>query len=300
MNWRYMKLLRFLHFSIIFPGILLFEAGIGYGEPVSVSFDSNGSMLRGRFYSTKGKGPFATVLLLQGFPGGAGDLLGLGKRISASGMNAFTFNYRGTYESEGRFSLENTIGDIQDAFDYLHKEEVVRKFKIDTTNIILCGDSYGGGMGLTYAANHPQIRRIISIAGTDHGEFIREYLRNESMAEMINDMFDKLMAPEGPARFGGRAALQELIDNADLYDLRLSATALADREILLIGGWDDVSTTIEGHLLPLYRALKKENAQDVEFIAYHADHSLKNVKEKIAEDVIEWITKKRNRLSDDQ
>jgi len=63
----------------------------------------------------------------------------------------------------------------------------------------------------------------------------------------------------------------------------------------LIGGWDDVNVTIENHLLPLYRALKKENSQNVEFIAYQTDHSFLNVGEKlaedIAEDIIEWIIK---------
>ncbi|NOR18232.1 alpha/beta fold hydrolase, partial [candidate division WOR-3 bacterium] len=282
---------KFRYFSIIFLGILLFGAGTINNEPISISFNSGGYVLKGKFYPAEGKGPFATVLLLQGFPGNEKDVIGLGQKVSSSGINAFTFNYRGTHKSEGRFSLENTIHDIQAALEYLHKEEIVREFKIDTSNIILCGYSYGGGMALTFAANHPEIRRIISVAGTDHGEFIREYLRNESMAEIINDMFDRLKAPEGPARFEGHVALQEIIDNENLYDLRLSAPKLADREILLIGGWDDVNITIENHLLPLYRALRKENAQNVEFIAYHTDHSFVNVRDKLAEDIIKWMIK---------
>jgi dienelactone hydrolase len=287
-----MELERFSHLSNMFFGILLSGAGVVYGQPVSVSFNSDGFALKGGFYPAEGKGPFATVLLLQGFPGNEGDLLGLAERISASGMNAFTFNYRGIHKSEGRYSLENTIGDIQAALEYLHTVETIREFNIDTSDIILCGYSYGGGMALTFAASHSEIRRIISIAGTDHGEFIREYLRKESMAAMINEMFDELKAPEGPVRFDGHVALQELIDNEDVYDLRLSAPKLADRDILLIGGWEDVNITIENHLLPLYRALRKENAPSVEFIVYHTDHSFKNAREKLAEDIIEWINNK--------
>ena len=282
---------NYFKISILFLGILLFCAQKVNCESINVSLNSHGYVLKGKFYFAEGEGPFPTVLLLQGFPGNEKDVLGLGQKVTSSGINAFTFNYRGTHKSEGEFNLENTIEDIQSAFDYLNKEEIVRKFEIDTSNIILCGDSYGGGMGLTFSANHPEIKRIISIAGTDHGEFIREYLRNESMAKMINDIFDRLKAPEGPARFGGHKALQELIDNVNLYDLRLSACRLADREILLIGGWDDVNVTIENHLLPLYRVLKRENAQNVEFIAYHTDHSFANVRDKLAEDIIKWIIK---------
>ncbi|UCG92482.1 MAG: alpha/beta fold hydrolase [candidate division WOR-3 bacterium] len=291
MRYQFTTLRKFHYFSILCVGILFFGAQTVNNEPINISFNSDGYELKGKFYPAGGKGTFPTVLLLQGFPGNEKDVIGLGQKVSLSGINAFTFNYRGTHKSEGQFNLENTIDDIQAALDYLHKEEIVRKFKIDTSNIILCGYSYGGGMGLTFAANHPEIRRIISIVGTDHGEFIREYQRNESMAEMINDMFDGLKAPEGPVRFEGHKGLQELIDNVNLYDLRLSAPKLADREILLIGGWDDVNIMIENHLLPLYRVLKKEDALNVEFIAYHTDHSFRNVRDKLAEDIIEWIIK---------
>lgn len=286
------KIRRFRCLSIMFPVVLvLLNAEMICGEPISMTFNSQGDILQGKFYPAKEKGPFATVLLLHGFPGGEEDVLGLGERVSAAGINAFAFNYRGVNKSDGWFSLENTIHDVQAALEYLHTEEIVKKFKIDTANIILCGFSYGGGMALTFAASHPEISRIISVSGTDHGEFIREYQRNESMAEQINDIFDGLKAPEGPVQFDGHLSLQELIDNEKLYDLRLSAPKLADREILLIGGWDDVNVTIENHLLPLYRALKKENAQDVEFTVYHTDHSFANVRDELAGDIVEWIIK---------
>jgi len=222
MVYRSIKLQELRYFSIAFFGILFFGAETMNNEPVSVNFNSHGSMLKGKFYVAEGKGPFPTVLLVQGFPGNEEDVLGLGQRISASGINAFTFNFRGTHESEGEFALEGSVEDIRVAFEYLYNEEIAGKFKIDTSNIIVCGYSFGGGMSLTSAANHPEIRRIISIAGTDHGEFIREYLRNETMAKIINESFDEMKAPEGPVRFEGRAALQKLVDSVGFYDLRLS------------------------------------------------------------------------------
>jgi len=278
-------------FSIMFSGILLFGAETMNNEPIGVNFNSHGYVLKGKFFAAEGECPFPTVLLVQGFPGNEEDVLGLGQRISASGMNAFTFNFRGTHASEGEFTLEGSVEDIGIAFEYLHKEEIVGKFKIDTSSIVLCGYSFGGGMSLTFAANHPEVSRIISIAGTDHGEFVREYLGNESMAKILNESFDEMKSPEGPVRFEGRGALQKLVDSADLYDLRLSAPKLAGREILLIGGWDDMNVTIDNHLLPLYRALKNENGRNVEFLVYQTDHSFSNVREKLAEDIVGWIIK---------
>lgn len=260
-------------------------------NPIEISFESNGYKIHGWFYKTKGKGPFPTVILLHGFPGGKGDLFELGQKMIKESINVLTFNYRGTWGSEGDFTLENSLQDIQSTFEYLHQKEIISEYKLDTSQIILGGYSFGGGISLTYAANHLEMKRIFSIAGTDHGEITREYLRNEAFSKMINDAFDSYKAPEGPIRFEGHTAWQELIDNLDFYDLRLSAPKLAQKDILLIGGWDDVNVTIENHLLPLYRALKKENSQNVEFIAYHTDHSFVNVRDKLAEDIIKWIIK---------
>jgi hypothetical protein len=35
------------------------------------------------------------------------------------------------------------------AFSYIHFSEYVKKYKVDTTNVLLGGNNFGGGMGLT-------------------------------------------------------------------------------------------------------------------------------------------------------
>ena len=82
---------------------------------VPVEFDSEGKKIQGKFYSAKGEPHLPTVLLLQGFPGNEDDVLELGQRMSQQGINTLTFNYRGTHQSEGTFSLRNTLKDIQAA-----------------------------------------------------------------------------------------------------------------------------------------------------------------------------------------
>ncbi len=256
---------------------------------IDVTFNSHGFLLKGKFYVARGEGPFPTLILLQGFPGNEQDVLGVGQKNSEAGINALTFNYSGTYRSEGEFGLENTLRDIDAAYQYVHHREIFTRFKVDTTKIYLGGYSYGGGMALTYMANHPEMRGVISIAGTDHGELAREYSRNASFAKAIDSIFEELKAPKGPVRFEGKEAFKELLDSADTYDLRRSAPSLANRDILLIGGLDDGDVTIENHLLPLYRAIRKEGAQSLQFIVYQTDHSFKNVRDQLAEQIIDWI-----------
>ncbi|PIU44496.1 MAG: hypothetical protein COS95_08695 [Ignavibacteriales bacterium CG07_land_8_20_14_0_80_59_12] len=71
--------------------------------------------------------------------------------------------------------------------------------------------------------------------------------------------------------------------------MRVSAPQLVTRDILLIGGWDDSNVTVENHLLPLYRVLKKAGATKIRFITFQTDHSFRNVREELATELIRWI-----------
>lgn len=260
--------------------------------PDEITFQSQGHFLKGRFYQGDTIRPARTLILLPGFPGGQQDVLGLGQKLASAGVNVFTFNYSGTHKSEGEFSMSNTLTDIRAAYDYLHQSDIVRRLHVDTSQFVLGGYSYGGGMGLTYASRHPEIRRIVSIAGTDHGEFAREYLRNPQMAQSMDSLFDKLKTPDGPVNFEGRGLLKKLAADPAPVDLRLSANDLAARDILLVGGWDDAQVTIDHSLLPFYRALKRAGASQLRFVTLQADHSFRNVREELAIELARWIQSK--------
>ena len=253
-----------------------------------VEFDSAGQRVRGMFYLAEGELPLPTVLLLRGFPAGEGDVL-LGQRMAQLGINTLTFSYRGTGESEGTFSLRNVQQDIHAALTTLHQEGTVRAFKVDTGRLILGGVSFGGGMAFAYAVNHPEIKRIFSIAGDDYGAFARQYQRNPAFAARIDGVFEALWFPSGPVRFAGKGVLEELTQDPAPYDLRLNAAALANRDILLIGGWDDLNVTIEGRILPFYRALVDAGAQNVQIVAFQDDHTFETSREELAALIIRWV-----------
>jgi len=257
--------------------------------PVDISFPSQGHSVKGRFFPGTSSTNRITVILLPGFPGNEKDVLGLGTALSGSGFNVLVFNYSGSHRSEGVFGFESVLSDIKSAFNYLHAPDQLARFGIDSTKLVLGGYSFGGGMALTYAASHPEVQRVFSIAGTDHGEFAREYRRNQAMASQLDSMFEQLKRPNGPINFDGKGALKRLADDPSPYDLRLAAPKLADRDILLVGGWDDLNVSIENLLLPVYRVLKKANAVKVKFIALQSDHSFRNVRNELATNLIQWI-----------
>jgi pimeloyl-ACP methyl ester carboxylesterase len=262
------------------------------GGVLPISFQTEGHSVKGLFYPSTTKVSSFTVILLRGFPGGEGDPLGLGQSLSKAGLNVLTFNYSGTYKSEGVQNFETPLKDIKAAFDFLRQPEMMMKYQIDTTRIILIGYCYGGSMALNYAVRHSEIRRVIALVTTEHGEFAREYLRNKETAMKLDSMFEAIKRPNGPINFQGKEELKKLAQNPTPYDMVLNAPKIADRDILLVTAWDDFVTITELHHLPLYRALKNAGAAHVKLVAYQSDHSLRNVREDLTNELVRWIQSK--------
>ena len=262
--------------------------------PVDITIDRSGVLLKGKFHVAEGTGFLPTVLLLQGFPGNETDVLGVGKILSESGINTMTFNYSGTFKSQGRTSLENSLLDIKAAFDFLHNSENIKNFKIDTTSIILGGYSYGGGMALTYSIKHLEIKTVFSIAGVDWGEYYLEYIRNPEFKKTTDGNMAKMASMTEQVRFEKGAMPDEItqggivhLDSA--YFLQKSSQTLALKDILIICGWDDPMATIDQYILPLYRALKKEKAQNVQITAFQDGHYFSKSRAELAMVIIKWI-----------
>lgn len=264
------------------------------GNFEKVKIDGENLTLNGILFPAEGIGSSPTLLLLQGFPGGESDVFGIGAKFQKAEINVLIFNYSGTYGSDGDYSMEYTTRDIQFAYNFLKEPNNVNKYQVDTSKIYLGGYSYGGGMALTYTANHPEIRKVFSIAGTDHGEFFREYFSNEQFAKMIDDMFEQLKAPEGPVRFEvgkmPKDITSEDVSKIDsTIDLRKCTPLIADRDILLIAGINDQYVTMENHMLPLYRALQNEGAENVEFVIVQDNHSFSKSREKVSDIILNWM-----------
>lgn len=73
---------------------------------------------------------------------------------SESRINALTYNYSGTFKSQGLTSFENQQKDIHAAFDFIQQSENIDKYKIDTNLIYLGGWCHGGGMALAYISKY--------------------------------------------------------------------------------------------------------------------------------------------------
>jgi pimeloyl-ACP methyl ester carboxylesterase len=262
--------------------------------PADITIERDGIHLTGKFFVSEGSGVFPTVILLQGFPGNEADVIGIGKQLSLSAINAITFNYSGTFKSEGKTSQPNSERDIMAAYKYLHNPDNIVRFKIDTANIILGGWSYGGGMAMTYSIKHPEITTAFTIAGVDWGYYYEEYIRNPEFKKATDANMVKMAAMTEQIRFEDGALPDEItkdgiirLDSA--YFLIRSAAKLADKDILIICGWDDTYASIENIILPFYRSLKNVNSKNVSIMAFQDNHYFRNNRTAVAQAIINWI-----------
>jgi dipeptidyl aminopeptidase/acylaminoacyl peptidase len=257
-------------------------------EPEAFRIKHEGIELQCYFHRATGEGPFPTIFLLQGWASGNEDSLQIGAALAKSGVNSITIHYRGTYLSEGIFTFKDLFKDLDFIFNLLKTEEFQKKYEIDTFKIIMGGHSFGGAISMTYAANNPQIKYVFGVGFPDHAQLSREYLNDPEMAEMFDASFSSLEAPKGPVR-GGEAALKDMVNNPEMHDLRKLAPNFKGKKILMIGGWEDSGPVVENHLVPFYRALKESGVENVKFIVYHTNHSFRNVRKQLADDILKWI-----------
>jgi pimeloyl-ACP methyl ester carboxylesterase len=261
-------------------------------EPEDITIERDGVLLKGKFYKASGDDNKPVVILLQGSPGNTYDVLGLGRSLSMSGINAMTFNYSGSHQSTGTFSFPNCQGDIGATFRFLHRPDVIEKFRIDTAAIILAGYSFGGGQATAYAIRHKEVRRLISIAGVDWGIFFDQYRSNPDMKNNLDASIDKSIAG-GVFRFEPGylpkdiGAGQRVLDPS-FYTAK-NAALLAEKDFLIIGGLNDANVTMDEYILPLYNALQDAKAKNVQLSSFEDNHTFSLSREKISQTIFNWV-----------
>jgi esterase/lipase len=281
-----MKSRNFL-FLIVFVGnsLLLFSQS----NPITIDLRNNGIKLDAKIYVTDKPNKAPSVILLHGFPGNQSSPLGLAERLNSAGLNILVFNYQGSYASEGNFSFDNSIDNVNAAFNFLLDPQNQTKYKIDTSKIIVCGYSFGGTIAIESAMYNNKIRYLISIANDDHSVSIKKAATDLEFRENYRKFVGGSFEPNGPFRGDLKALMEYNIQNADRYDLVKNADKLISKKILFIVGWQDKTSFLEVNTLPLYRKLQQLNAENISIKGFESDHRLNNVIDDITKTIIDWI-----------
>jgi len=226
-----------------------------------------------------------SILLVPGWGGGPRDQLGIGEALSPHGIHVVVLSPRGWHASTGTASFAHGIEDITAALDWTRSEL--------GGPVILGGHSWGGGLSLCVAARDRSVDRVFAIAGTDHAVFIRRMRSDPEYAARLGQTLGATAAPAGPIRFSVEETLAELDAGQATYGLLECAPALADRSILLVGGRDDTSVTVDDTVRPLHEALRQAGADDVTLRVLDTDHAFSGVRPELHAILLEWVRSDR-------
>jgi fermentation-respiration switch protein FrsA (DUF1100 family) len=138
----------------------------------AVSFYSGGCRLSGDLYlpddrSAEERRP--GVVLCCGYTGVKDLYLNdMARRLSAGGIVALTFDYKGWGQSEGprlRLAPYGRVEDTQAALSFLSEQP-----EVDANRLGLYGISYGGSTAVFTAAIDRRVRAVVSVTGVGNGE----------------------------------------------------------------------------------------------------------------------------------
>jgi alpha/beta superfamily hydrolase len=228
-----------------------------------------------------------TAVFLQGFPGTEGDEL-ICEHLSRAGINVLTFNYRGTFQSEGYFSFSNAVADTGAALRFIQEPHNRETYQINPEKIILGGWSFGGAIAPAGAVQNPAFTRMFMISGRNFGQEARKIANEPVYARQVAQNLESLRAPQGPVNFQDDL-IPDLVANQDALDHEKLAPLLNDCHILLVGGWKDDVTPIEAHTIVFYRALINNGAANVRIEAVPDDHEFSQSKEQIVQLILNWL-----------
>jgi len=258
-------------------------------KPIPVTFESEGSKIRAIFHQAYGSEPLPAVILCSGFPGNGGDLFGLGERLTKEGFNALAFNYRGTWGSEGLFTIANSLKDVISAIRYVKSSSILRKLNVDASDITIVGYSLGGGMAILGSLNDPTVRRVVYIAGRNLSELGRMMQQSDEYRRAYLKMIDQGISESSFNSPSAEEGFSEVFAHMDEYDLVKHAEALSSKDILIIGGWRDQGNAIEHHILPLFRALQSHRTKQLQIEIFDTDHSFTSVESQLVDTIVSWL-----------
>ncbi|HPF51332.1 MAG TPA: alpha/beta fold hydrolase [Draconibacterium sp.] len=293
-----MKKTNLLFFVIVFSlGYILFvnkntNAQETSDPPLKISFMHDNHRLQGWFYKAEGNGPFPTLILLHGAMGRDGDIFNLGQSLSREGYNVLTYSYPGSWRSEGLKTDRAALESVASAIGFIRSKTTIQEFDIDTTDIILAGHSYGGGMALLGAALDPGIHKVIGIASADLYETANELEQSQERQQNFQQMVDRMLMNPSMARgTTGKEYVDKMISDKERYNTVKYAGVLAEKHILLLTGWLDRMKPIERYALPLYRALQAQGSQNVTIMAFNTNHEFYSAQNEMTKTIIEWLNK---------
>jgi pimeloyl-ACP methyl ester carboxylesterase len=247
---------------------------------------SHGAQLNALMYVAAGAGAHPTVILLHGFPGNEKNL-DLAQTLRRAGYNVLFFNYRGSWGSPGAFSFTHCIEDVNSAIAWLRDPANATRLRVDSASLILIGHSMGGFLARYVGAQDPAIKAVALISAADVAVDTLESIPAAHRSHAV-DPIAKSLADEGMAPLAGcspKSLAEELVANADAWNVPALAPKLASRPIIVITSDDGLAPSNDAFVAALHKA----GGTHVTALHLATDHSYSDHRIALETSILDWL-----------
>ena len=241
----------------------------------------NGDRMYACLFTPAEEAPRPTVLLLHGYPGDENNY-DLAHAFQRAGYTTVIFHYRGTWGSEGKFSLSHVLEDVSSAVGFIRSHDGEEPYRFDAKKLILVGHSMGGFAALQTAAASSGLLGVGAVAAFDFSLAAK----NDKLRDAVRREFADCVPIR---RIGLDGLMGEIDENAEKWSFPQLADSLSGLPVCLIGAADDKISIPERHLLPLYRSLRRVPGSNVTFRMLYGGHCLSGTRLELADCLLNWM-----------
>jgi len=263
-----------------------------FGQIDKIEISSEGVILNAFLYHAPGGETKPTIIWMHGLPGKKETgSLELAIELNKHNVNVIAFDYRGLWNNQGIYTVENSQKDLNSVIEFAFNPENSAKFDIDTNRIIVAGHSYGSTMAAISGVLNNKVREIMCIGLADLSYIIREFYNPNTFdgRAIVQNFKDGLWGPDKLIQNFDEFIL-DLTFNNYKYDFVAHAKKLLDNRMLIIVGSNDLTVPIEYHFFPLYRKLRELKHPDIKYIITDSGHNFTDISEsEKAEIIASWI-----------
>jgi pimeloyl-ACP methyl ester carboxylesterase len=258
----------------------------GQQQPQEVTFLSQGDQIHALLFRGHGEGPNPTIVLFHGFPGGEGDVFGLGALLSEDGWNVLAVNFRGMFRNGGLHTPSNTLADGVAALDFLEQSGLD---SMAQGRFSVVGYSYGGWVALYTGATDPRVSCIVGIGPGNLGVIAQDILRNPENRQNWEGYLESVTRGDPARGIGGVGTVEEILRHAQDFDLTNHGPGLSTKPLLLLAGWRDSTASLEGFILPISRAIEAVDGTNLTPVVLDDDHAFASTRDQLRAAVQLWF-----------
>lgn len=242
-----------------------------------VHIPSGGVEINGVVYIAAGAGPHPTVVLCHGLPGNEKNL-DLAQAMRRAGWTVVTFNYRGSWGSPGHYRFAQNLEDANAVLAFARDPANAAKLRIDPKRLVIIGHSMGGWVTALTAAGDKTLLGAAMISAANLGAF-GKIPRDQLAAAMLAN------GQEALAGASPEAMADEMIANADRFDFRNAAPALAATNLFVLSSDDGLAPGTDA----LADAIRNSGGTKIRTLHVATDHSWSDARIRLESEILNWL-----------